>query len=67
MPIERNGKHWCDPASEEPNKAGNWKCSCGKTWTYWPEISTWAEKGVDLTPQPDQERPEVPADEEGEG
>jgi hypothetical protein len=67
MPINRNGKHWCDPASEQPNSNGNWTCSCKKRWHYWPELSTWAEHGEDLTPAPEPEQLEVPETDEGEG
>ena len=49
MPIERNGKHWCDPASETPNKNGNWTCpGCKTKWKYWPEHRTWAKADEDL-------------------
>lgn len=62
MPINRNGKHWCDPASETPNKLGNWKCpDCSTTWHWWPEHSSWAVKGEDLDEL--LKVPETPAEE----
>ena len=51
MPIERDGKHWCDPASETPDEeTGAWECPCGVVWQFWPELSVWAEQGVDPRP-----------------
>lgn len=43
MPINRpDGRHWCDPASEEPDEDGQWTCpECGTIWlrsisgTFW--------------------------------
>jgi hypothetical protein len=67
MPIERKGKHWCNPAAETPDEQGQWECPCGTVWVFWPGQQTWAEEGVDLTPQPEPEPLDVPTDEEGEG
>jgi hypothetical protein len=41
MPIERDGKHWCDPAAETPDEKGRWSCSCGTVWTFDPDARTW--------------------------
>jgi hypothetical protein len=67
MPIERNGKHWCNPAAETPDENGRWVCSCGKVWTYDPAQSLWSPyvepepEPVPAEPEPDPEP--VPADE----
>lgn len=36
MPINReDGRHWCDPASEEPDAEGQWTCpDCKTVWLY---------------------------------
>jgi hypothetical protein len=43
MPIERNGKHWCNPAAEKPNHRKQWECSCGKVWAYESNERLWTE------------------------
>jgi hypothetical protein len=42
MPIERDGKHWCDPASETPDENGLFYCTCGTVWTYNPDERLWS-------------------------
>lgn len=35
MPINRNGLHWCDPASQTPDVNGAWTCpECGTDWLF---------------------------------
>lgn len=36
MPINRpDGRHWCDPASEQPDEDGQWTCpDDGVVWLY---------------------------------
>jgi hypothetical protein len=34
MAIDRDGKHWCEPAAETPDENGLFYCQCGTVWTY---------------------------------
>ena len=51
MPIERDGKHWCDPASETPDENGLFYCTCGNVWTYNPDERLWSLH-VEPDPEP---------------
>lgn len=43
MPIDRNGKHWCNPAAETPDENGVWTCpGCGNVWTFDASRSLWS-------------------------
>lgn len=51
MPINRDGKHWCNPASKTPDPETQvWVCPCGHEWQYWAELLLWCDAGVDPRP-----------------
>lgn len=60
MPIERDGKHWCDPASETPDENGLFYCTCGTVWTYNPDERLWSLH-VEPDPEPGTGEEPVPA------
>jgi hypothetical protein len=47
MPIERDGKHWCEPAAETPDENGRWSCTCGTVWTYDAAGRLWSPEPAD--------------------
>lgn len=51
MAIERNGKHWCEPAAETPDEHGRYSCPCGKVWTYDADERLWSPY-VEPKPKP---------------
>lgn len=63
MPIDReDGRHWCDPASEEPDEHGRFECPCGRSWRHdWDGV--WREKGSPVPKEPEQDPEQT---EEGE-
>lgn len=51
MPIDRGGKHWCEPAAETPDENGAWTCpGCGTVWTYEPAGRLWSATGERVKP-----------------
>jgi hypothetical protein len=51
-PIDReDGRHWCDPASEEPGEDGTWTCpGCETVWRL-SEHGVW-HKDDEEPPEP---------------
>lgn len=47
MAIDRDGKHWCEPAAETPDENGRFVCSCGNVWTYEPAERLWSPAAAD--------------------
>lgn len=43
MPIDRpDGRHFCDPGSQQPGPGGTWTCpGCKTQWTYISDQHVW--------------------------
>jgi hypothetical protein len=61
VPIDRDGKHWCNPGDETPDENGLWVCpGCGLIWSFDADQSLWTLADPNEPAVP--EEPAEPAD-----